>query len=88
MKAEGVDCGGYLQWRPIVYLSSAREMTASTESFQYGSLPLQDPIHDLNNTLPYSVLGSSIAGMLVSATNVTFGTSGDGFYHKTKYATW
>lgn len=88
LRSPGEECGGYLQWRPVVYLTPTREMTSSTESVQYLAVPPQDPIKALNNTLPYSLLGNQLAGMLVTATNVTFGVRGDGFYRKTKYAAW
>lgn len=80
--------GGYLQWRPVVYLSPAREMTTSTETVQYSVMPVTDPRQDLAQTLLYSALSDRLANMLVTATNITFGSVGDGFYTKTNYAAW
>lgn len=80
--------GGYLQWRPVVYTSSQRDMTNSSTSMQYTAVNIQDSNKALNLTLLYSLFGFKLAEMLVVETNVTFGESGDGFYHKTNYAVW
>lgn len=81
-------CGGYLQWRPVVYLSPSREMTVSTDTVQYSVMPVTDPRRDLAETLLFSALSDHLSTMLVTATNITFGAVGDGFYSKTKYAAW
>uniref|UniRef100_A0A1B6JGH5 Lysosomal protein NCU-G1 n=1 Tax=Homalodisca liturata TaxID=320908 RepID=A0A1B6JGH5_9HEMI len=81
-------CGGYLQWRPVVYTSSAREMTSSTETVEYAVAAPAEPSRTLNLTLLYSVFGNRLDEMLVVATNITFGTAGDGFFHKYQYAAW
>lgn len=81
-------CGGYLQWRPVVYQSPAREMTTSTETVQYSIMSVDNPKRDLAQTLLYSALSDRFSSSLVTATNVTFGAVADGFYAKTNYAAW
>jgi len=80
--------GGYMQWRPTVYTSASRDMTASTETAQYGVVAPEDPVALLNHTLLFSAFGSQIPDMLTLATNITFGEAGDGFYKKNQYIAW
>uniref|UniRef100_A0A1B6MIL6 Uncharacterized protein n=2 Tax=Graphocephala atropunctata TaxID=36148 RepID=A0A1B6MIL6_9HEMI len=86
--AQTGQCGGYLQWRPVVYTSPDRDMTSSTETVEYAVAAPAEPLRTLNHTLLYSLLGNRLDEMLVVATNITFGEAGDGFFRKNQYATW
>ena len=63
-------------------------MTNSTESVQYSVQKLSDPVALLNASLLFSFYGDKLVEIQTSATNVSFGSSGDGFYRKTNFAAW
>ncbi|XP_013793986.1 glycosylated lysosomal membrane protein A-like [Limulus polyphemus] len=77
--------GGYLQWKPVCYTKDERTIAHSTESYSYG-------IQKTNNSLPFSItkafFNSSLPPNSLSAFNISFGSSGDGFYLKTNYTSW
>ncbi|XP_074105584.1 glycosylated lysosomal membrane protein [Cotesia typhae] len=75
---------GYLQWRPVSYLTSHRDVTASTETTFYNIINCSNIT---NNSILYAFYGDS-NNLLINKVNVTIGSSGDGFYKKTNYATW
>lgn len=82
------ESGAYIQWRPVVYTTSSRDMTNSTESVQYSIQKLSEPTTLLNGSLLFNFYGYKLLEIQASATNVSFGTSGDGFYRKTNFAAW
>lgn len=76
---------GYLQWRPVSYLTSHRDVTSSTDTIYYN---LVNCSNIYNNSLLYAFYGDESNNLLINKINVTIGSSGDGFYKKTNYATW
>lgn len=85
---EGKESGAYIQWRPVVYTTSTRDMTNSTESIQYSIQKVSAPTALLNGSLLFNFYGYKLLEIQTSTTNVSFGTSGDGFYRKTNFAAW
>lgn len=82
------ESGAYIQWRPVVYTTSTRDMTNSTESVQYSIQKVFEPTSLLNGSLLFNFYGYKLLDIQTSMTNVSFGTSGDGFYRKTNFAAW
>ncbi|GLH13426.1 Glycosylated lysosomal membrane protein [Gryllus bimaculatus] len=87
--------GGYLQWRPVAYISSVRDVANSTDATIYSPQNVTNPVEDLKGTLILSGFCSNDTGTetclnatLVQATAVSFGLKEDGFYKKTKYMAW
>jgi hypothetical protein len=78
----------YLQWRPVVYSTRDRDLSASTDVNVTRPVHLHDAAALLNNTMMYAFYGAQLGDMLAVAVNVTFGGNGDGFYKKTKYQAW
>ncbi|XP_076238185.1 glycosylated lysosomal membrane protein [Calliopsis andreniformis] len=80
--------GAYLQWRPISYTTTSRDISESTEVIQYP--PLQVPNHTdaIKDTMLYSYYGDKANDLLTQRIIVSVGMAGDGFYKKTYYSTW
>ncbi|XP_039291654.1 glycosylated lysosomal membrane protein [Nilaparvata lugens] len=78
-----IQYGGYLQWRPIAYTAPTRDDSQATRATHYGiaHAPTADAI------LPFKLFGND-SGALYQTTNVTFGQPEDGFYNKTRFASW
>lgn len=79
---------GYLQWRPVSYTHSDRDVTNSTGSIFY---PIRTATADdylSKNSLLYMYYGERMFDVLVKRMNVSFGTWKDGFYKETNYNTW
>lgn len=77
---------GYLQWRPVSYLSFQRTLLHSTETVFY-------QIKNCSNLLDkksilYAYYGDSTENLLIEKINVTIGAFDDGFYRKSNYSTW
>ncbi|KAK0182740.1 hypothetical protein PV327_000842 [Microctonus hyperodae] len=76
---------GYLQWRPVSYTSSRRDVASATETMHYR---LMNCSNISNNSILYAYYGDNTNNLLIEKLNVTLGASGDGFYKKTSYSTW
>lgn len=86
----GDKAGGYLQWRPVSYMSSDRDIGVATTPNLNTSLShlgnLTDP---LKASLAYAVLGEKLNKPGAAVTSViSFGQSRDGFYRSENYTTW
>lgn len=78
----------YLQWRPVVYTTDARDLSESTGVNVSESVEI-DQIGDLiGKSLLYALYGDDLDSILVRKMNVTFGSPEDVFYKKTKYQAW
>lgn len=83
--------GGYLEWRPVAYISRVRELSNSTETYIYNAHNVSHPEELLKGSLiqsAFCVNDSVSVAPLVQATAVSFGLKEDGFYRKTKYTAW
>ena len=77
----------YLQWRPVVYTTQARELSESTGINVSQSLGIDHLDDTLKKSLLYALYGENLNDHLVRRVNITFG-SGDKFYKKTHYQAW
>lgn len=78
----------YLQWRPVVYTTPARDLSESTGVYVNRSKPVEDAVRTLDKTLLYALYGKQLDNYLVRGVNVTFGSPEDGFYKKTHFQAW
>ncbi|XP_058823640.1 glycosylated lysosomal membrane protein-like [Topomyia yanbarensis] len=79
--------GGYLEYRPVSYTHSERDVSTSTETHQSETKTVESPSEELQATLAYAIFGKQLDSLLVQGMNISFGLSGDGFYSKTNYTT-
>jgi hypothetical protein len=78
----------YLQWRPVVYTTPARDLSEST-GVHVNQTVMVEKIGDLlEKSLLYALYGNDLNDLLIRKVNVTFGSPDDGFYNKTKYQAW
>lgn len=86
----GGEGGGYLQWRPVSYLTSDRDIAEATVPNLNTSLPaLADLTEPLRKSLAYAVMGNNLTMSGVAVTSViSFGEHKDGFYKAEHYTTW
>lgn len=80
--------GGYLQWRPVSYISETRDITSSTETVQYPPWKVSNRVNAIRNSMLYCYYGENAKDLLVQTIMVSLGSKGDGFYKKTRYTTW
>ncbi len=79
----------YLQWRPVVYCDTARDLQRAT-----GVNVTVDKVPDVEGRLRGTVLDAMFGrrlhhqGVLVRRVGVALGKDGDGGYGKTKYQAW
>ena len=78
----------YLQWRPVVYTTKARDLSESTGVSVGMSEKVTDIEGSLQKSLLYILYGDDLKDIFVRKINVTFGSPEDGFYKKTKYQAW
>ncbi|XP_062580068.1 glycosylated lysosomal membrane protein-like [Saccostrea cucullata] len=81
------DNGGYLQWKPVCYLKSARARSVATKVDTTGLVYTEYVDDFLNNSILYSYF-SDIQMVSRYATNFTFGLEKDGGFTKTNYTSW
>ena len=82
---------GYLQWRPIAYLSPKRDFNNST--FPHVDSLKQDMPYNasisLKNSLIHALYGENYAETLSYVSTVmSYGHPKDGFYTETDYLMW
>ncbi|KZC13593.1 Lysosomal protein NCU-G1, partial [Dufourea novaeangliae] len=80
--------GAYLQWRPVSYTNTSRDVTSSTETVQYPALKVTDHTSAIKNSLLYCYYGDKVNDLLTQRIIVSLGMQGDGFYKRTNYSTW
>ncbi|XP_063228666.1 glycosylated lysosomal membrane protein B-like [Bacillus rossius redtenbacheri] len=82
--------GGYLQWRPVAYVSRQRDLSNSTDAHSYQLNDVPRPSGVLNNTLMYAVYAYALdtPAVLAQEAVVSFGLKEDGFYKKTNFTSW
>lgn len=83
--------GAFFQYRPVCYTTKDRTVSGSTELKQ-GDIKNftndEKMVEEFLYTLPYSFYGFTLASHVVEHTNITFGSSGDGFYSRTNYTSF
>lgn len=82
--------GGYMQWRPVSYLSSDRDINVATNPNINSSFTLLKEISQpLKESLSYAVFGDELVGKRTTAKSVvSFGLTNDKFYLANNYTTW
>ncbi|KAJ8884714.1 hypothetical protein PR048_016572 [Dryococelus australis] len=82
--------GGYLQWRPVAYVSKQRDLSNSTDAHSYQLSDVPHPGSVLNNSLLYAVYSYMLdtPALLTQEAIVSFGLREDGFYKKTNFTSW
>ena len=78
----------YLQWRPVVYTTRARDLSESTGVNVSSSIRVTEIGSKLSKSLLYVLYGNDLENYLVRRVNVTFGSPEDGFFKKTKFQAW
>lgn len=81
--------GGYMQWRPVSYLSDERDINLSTyPNINDTFLPLDNISEPVRKSLAYAVMGDQLITLMNAKTVVAFGLSKDKFYTTNNYTTW
>ncbi|KAK7074387.1 hypothetical protein SK128_025130 [Halocaridina rubra] len=82
--------GGYLQWRPVSYLTSDRDINHSTFPNINHTFPsLEELDEPINKSLAFAVFGENLVRRMVSTKIiVSYGEPKDNFYTGSKYTTW
>ncbi|XP_042863344.1 glycosylated lysosomal membrane protein-like [Penaeus japonicus] len=80
--------GGYLQWRPVSYLTSDRDINYSTFPNINETLAPLDNITTTKSSLAYALLGEDLMTKVTAATTLAFGQPKDNFYTGNNYTTW
>lgn len=83
--------GAFLQYRPVCYTTSERTVSGSTELKQGEIVDFignDKEFENFKNTLPYCYYGYSLGSKVAQGTNITFGSSGDGFYSRSNYTSF
>ena len=88
-RAKNGSLQSYLQWRPVVYTTTTRDLSESTGVIVGPPVDLQTkPTQSLDKTLLYALYGQDLDYMLVKTFNVSLGSKGDGYYKKTNFQAW
>lgn len=82
--------GGYMQWRPVCYLTSDRDVTHSTIPNMNTSFSALEELDDpTRKSLAFAMFGDNLVEVLVSTqTIISFGEKGDKFYTENNFTTW
>lgn len=86
----GDEAGGYLQWQPVSYLTSDRDISEATIPNLNTSLPaLVNLTEPLRKSLAYAVMGDNLTLSGAAVTSIiSFGQYKDGYYEAENYTTW
>lgn len=77
---------GYIQWRPVSYLSRDRSTSSSTETIHYD---IKNSSKLNNMSILHAYYGDDQRNdILIQKINVTIGVHNDGFYRYSNYSTW
>ena len=79
----------WMQWRPVCYTSTKRDIADSTGLTQspIGNVSDADRLLD-DSLMAWLTLGTDLHAFSVQGLNVTFGVQGDGFYQSSNYTAW
>ncbi|XP_076058836.1 glycosylated lysosomal membrane protein-like [Oratosquilla oratoria] len=81
--------GGYMQWRPVSYLTPKRDINDATNVKVDGGMTILNKTDEyLSNSLAYGMFGNELSMARVAATKLVIGRPKDGYYSKYNYATW
>lgn len=79
----------WIQWRPVCYTSTKRDIGDSTGLYQTELRNVTEGLHTLKNSLlGWLSLGLDERLLSLKGFNVSFGIEGDGFYQGSNYTAW
>jgi len=80
----------FLQWKPISYTKTVRDITDSIDVTSYGLQPNSANFNDcvLTSSLLCAYYGTLLDELVVQSANISFGTFKDGFYNATPHISW
>ena len=80
----------FLQWRPVCYTSTVRNIGFSSGVEQTEIRNIEDHQSLLNNSLLDWIdpIDFDVGNLLIQGFNLSFGIQGDGFYKATNYTSW
>lgn len=87
----------YLEWKPICYTASTRDITNSIDVHLYGlkneTTTFSSPFEAVKSSILMSYYGQTSfsephSDLLINYFNMSFGTNKDGFYNKTPHIAW
>ncbi|GFO05296.1 glycosylated lysosomal membrane protein [Plakobranchus ocellatus] len=84
---------GFLQWKPVSYLSESRSRKSATKVKHYKLADISDrelSVEQVNSSIVLGLFGHVFErkDVTVKASNISFGLSGDGFYLENNYTVW
>lgn len=79
----------WIQWRPVCYTSTRRDIGDSTGLYQTDlkNATMTEDYLD-NSLLKWLSLGLDVHSLPMKGFNVSFGIQGDGFYSASNYTAW
>jgi hypothetical protein len=78
----------FMQWRPVCYTSTNRDIGDSTGLTQSSIFNVtNDRLFD-SSLLDWLDLEEDLHSLSLNAFNVSFGVEGDGFYQSSNYTAW
>lgn len=78
----------WIQWRPVCYTSTKRDIGDSTGMYQTGIRNVTDDDVFENSLLQWLLLDIDMPSLSMNGFNVSFGVEGDGFYKASNYTAW
>ena len=78
----------WIQWRPVCYTSTKRDIGDSTGLYQTDIKNLSDYGRLQNSLLEWLSLDFNMHSLSVKSFNISFGVEGDGFYQASNYTAW
>ncbi len=78
----------WIQWRPVCYTSTKRDIGDSTGVYQTEIRNVTDDNFLDDSLLDWLSLGLEIRSLSVKSFNVSFGVESDGFYQASNYTAW
>lgn len=81
------DCRGVLSWKPVAYIGQKPTVANSSDASMSALSTLNISSLNVSNSIATSYF-TMYPNTSVVTWYMTFGTSGDGFYSKTRYTSW
>ncbi len=80
----------FLQWKPICYFGTVRDITNSIDVTSYNIQSENVTMEDssVEKSVLWSYYGTRLHSLVLQTTNVSFGSEKDGWYNKTPHISW
>ena len=84
---------GFLQWKPVSYLSKDRGRKSATKVKHYEIVDIKDrnsEVAMVKSSIVEAFFGDvwNRNDVIIRSSNISFGLNGDGFYLKNNYTVW